>query len=170
MPLSRHLTSLNASTNGDKMPIFQIPIGNDCIIHPFKYPEKIGLLHVPDRSKKRTNQGIIIAKGPLVSDDLDTADHVFFNGYTGDQIAIEGGGRFFVIPEPHIICRVRNSKVVLMDTVTVKRIIGERFGELHSSVSYSFASGSKIIVTLEDIEQSLLDRIESITVAEGWDF
>ena len=146
------------------MPIFPIPIGNDCILHPFKYPEKIGLLHVPDRSKKRTNQGIIIAKGPLVSDDLDTSDHVFFNGYTGDQIAIEGGGRFFVIPESHIICKVRNSKVVLMDTVTVKRIIGERFGELISQDIHP------LDLSLESIEKSLLDRIGSITVAEGWEF
>jgi len=146
------------------MPIFPIPIGNDCIIHPFKYPEKIGRLHVPDRSKKRTNQGIIIAKGPLVSDDLDTADHVFFNGYTGDTIMVESSGRFFVIPESHIICRVRNSKVVLMDTETVKRIIGERFGELRSKYDYSGCD------EIDNIESSLLDRIESITVAEGWEF
>ena len=153
------------------MPIFPIPIGNDCIIHPFKYPEKIGSFYVPDRSKKRTNQGIIIAKGPLVSDDLDTADHVFFNGYTGDQIAIEGGGRFFVIPESHIICRVRNSKVVLMDTVTVKRIIGERFGELTSRTNFNeFLLEGRDKEFLKDIEKDLIDRIDSITVAEGWEF
>jgi len=152
------------------MPIFPIPIGNDCILHPFKYPEKIGSLHVPDRSKKRTNQGIIIAKGPLVSDDLDTADHVFFNGYTGDQIAIEGGGRFFVIPESHIICKVRNSSVVLMDTVTVKRIIEERFGEMRSINNALWVGDQTSESVYDEIETSLLDRIDSITVAEGWEF
>jgi len=148
----------------DKMPTFPIPLGNDVIIHPIKYPAKIGSLYVPDRSKKRTNQGIIIAKGPLVSDDVDTAEHVFFNGYTGDTIIIEDGSKFFVIPEPHLICRVRNSKVVIMDTETVKRIIQERFGELQSReglADYSF---------LCRIEQSLLDRIDSIAVAEGWEY
>ncbi len=148
------------------MPIFPVPIGNDVIIHPLKYPAKIGRIHVPDRSKKRTNQGIIIAKGPLVSGDVDIADHVFFNGYTGDTIVIEDSGKFFVIPESHLICRVRNSKVVIIDTQTVKRIIQERFGELRSSV----VSIDDSDVFLDHAEQSLLDRIDSIAVAEGWEF
>jgi len=138
-------------------------IGNDCIIHPFDAPEKIGSLYVPDQSKRRVNQGIIIAKGPLVTDDVDTGDHVFFSGYTGDKIALESSGEFYVIPESHLICKVRNSSVVLMDTETVKRIIGERFGELivrdvHPQMS------------LEEIQKSLLDRIDTITIAEGWEF
>jgi len=148
------------------MPTFLDPIGNDVIIHPFEYPEKIGLLYVPDPSKKRVNQGIIIAKGPLVSDDLDTADHVFFNGYTGDKLVLEESGEFFVIPESHIICKARNSKVVLMDTETVKRIIGERFGELRSSV----VTVDDAEIFLDHAEKSLLDRIDTINVAEGWEF
>jgi len=148
------------------MPTFPIPLGNDVIIHPIKYPEKIGRIYVPDRSKKRTNQGIIIAKGPLVSDDVDTADHVFFNGYTGDTIIIEDSSKFFVIPESHLICRVRNSKVVIMDTQTVKRIISERFGELRSTV----VSIDDSETFLNYVEQDLLDRIVSIAVAEGWEF
>jgi len=146
------------------MAVFPLPIGNDCIIHPFEYPAKIGSLYVPDRSKKRVNQGIIIAKGPLVSNDVDTADHVFFNGYTGDKLVFEDGGEFFVIPEPHLICKVINSKVVIMDTVTVKRIISERFGELytqHPDIGMD---------ELHSIQKDLLDRIDSIAVAEGWEF
>ena len=148
------------------MPTFPIPLGNDVIIHPIKYPEKIGHLYVPIPSKKRTNQGIIIAKGPLVSDDVDTADHVFFNGYTGDTIIIEDSSKFFVIPESHLICRVRNSKVVIMDTETVKRIITERFGELRSVV----VSIDDAETFLNHVEQDLLDRIGSIAVSEGWEF
>jgi len=148
------------------VPTFPIPLGDDVIIHPIKYPEKIGHLYVPDRSKKRTNQGIIIAKGPLVSDDVDTADHVFFNGYTGDTIVLEDSGKFFVIPESHLICRVRNSKVVIIDTQTVKRIIQERFGELRSTV----VSIDDSDMFLDHAEQSLLDRIDSISIAEGWEF
>jgi len=149
------------------VPVFPLPLGKDCIIHPFEYPAKIGSLYVPDRSKKRVNQGIIIAKGPLVSNDVDTADHVFFNGYTGDKLVFEDGGEFFVIPEPHIICKVRNSKVVIMDTVTVKRIISERFGEIRSM---NIEGDNNFQTYVDDWEESLLDRIDSIAVAEGWEF
>lgn len=148
------------------MPTFLTPIGDDVIIHPIKSSEKIGSLYVPDTAQKRTNQGIIIAKGPLVSDDLDTADHVFFNGYTGDQIALEESGRFFVIPESHVICKVRNSKVVLMDTETVKRIIGERFGELMTSIVDNPADR----LLLSAAKTAILDRIDTISIAEGWEF
>ena len=145
---------------------FLTPIGDDCIIHPFEYPTKIGSIWVPDRTRKRANQGIIIAKGPLVSDDLDTADHVFFNGYTGDQLAFEDHGKFFVIPESHIICKVNKSTVVLMDTETVKRIIQERMGELTSQ----WISGKIDTLTIAEVEKSLLDRIDTITIAEDWEF
>lgn len=148
------------------MPTFLLPIGDDVIIHPFEYPEKIGSLYVPDNTKQRVNQGIIIAKGPLVSNDLDTADHVFFSGYTGDQIVLEESGKFFVIPEPHIICKVRRSSVVLMDTETIKRIIGERFGELASMTNTSQSPQE----FLDDVERTLLDRIDTINIAEGFEF
>jgi len=148
-----------------------IPLGNDVIIHPFEYPAKIGLIFVPDPSKKRVNQGIIIAKGPLVSDDVDTADHVFFSGYTGDKIVLEGSGEFFVIPESHLICKVEESSVKLMDTETVKRIIQEGFGEVSSQTKFQeFLLEERDRDFLKDIETSLLDRIDTITIAEGWEF
>ncbi len=153
------------------MPIFPIPIGDDVIIRPFEYSAKIGSLYAPDQAKRRVNQGIVIAKGPLVSDDIDTADHVFFSGYTGDKIALEESGEFFVIPESHLICKVLNSTVVLMDTETVKRIIQERFGELRS-----MPPDTRVEIDprdhdpLGDIESSLLDRIDTISIAEGWEF
>jgi len=144
------------------MPTFLLPIGDDVIIHPLDRATKVGSIYLTDKSRleKRTNQGIIIAKGPLVSNDLDTADHVFFNGYSGDKLAFKDHGEFFVVPESHIICKVQNSTVVLMDTETVKRVIQERFGELKVHKN----------ATLDHIEQSLLDRIDTITVAEGWEF
>ena len=90
------------------MPIFPIPIGDDVIIRPFEYSAKIGSLYAPDQAKRRVNQGIVIAKGPLVSDDIDTADHVFLDPRDHDPLG--------------------------------------------------------------DIESSLLDRIDTISIAEGWEF
>jgi co-chaperonin GroES (HSP10) len=148
------------------MPTFPLPLGNDVIIHPFDFPAKIGSIYVPDTAKKRVNQGIIIAKGPLVSDDVDTADHVFFNGYTGDKLVFEDSSEFYVIPESHLICKVKQSNVMIMDTETIKRIISERFGELRSR------QAGKVIAQeiLNPIEKSLLDRIDTLAIAEGWEF
>ena len=148
---------------------FPIPLGDDVLIHPFEYPAKIGLLYVPDKSKKRVNQGIVIAKGPACQyDDIETSDHVFFNGYTGDKITFENG-EYFLVPESHLICKVRNSDVVLMDKETVKRIVQERIGEL-SSIHLDHTTGLEYTINLEAIEKSLLDRIDTITIAEGWEF
>ena len=148
------------------MPTFPLPLGNDVIIHPFEFPAKIGSIYVPETAKKRVNQGIIIAKGPLVSDDVDTADHVFFNGYTGDKLVFEDSSEFYVIPESHLICKVKQSNVMIMDTETIKRIISERFGELRSR------QAGKVIEQeiLNPIEESLLDRIDALAIAEGWEF
>lgn len=154
------------------MPTFPLPLGNDVIIHPFEFPAKIGSIYIPETAKKRVNQGIIIAKGPLVSDDVDTADHVFFNGYTGDKLVFEDSSEFYVIPESHLICKVKQSKVTIMDTETIKRIISERFGELRSRNDlrdWPLASDEWEEI-LNPIEESLLDRIDALAIAEGWEF
>ena len=154
------------------MPTFPLPLGNDVIIHPFEFPAKIGSIYIPETAKKRVNQGIIIAKGPLVSDDVDTADHVFFNGYTGDKLVFEDSSEFYVIPESHLICKVKQSNVMIMDTETIKRIISERFGELRSRNDlrdWPLASDEWQEI-LNPIEESLLDRIDALAIAEGWEF
>jgi len=148
---------------------FLIPIGNDVILHPIEPESKIGSLYVLDPSKKRVNQGIVIAKGPACEyDDIRVADHVLFNGYTGDKIAIDEMGVFFAVPETHLVAKIEHSGVVLMDTETVKRIIQERFGELKTRYE-----GEPAYIYHEDIdtvEKDLLDRIDTITIAEGWEF
>jgi len=151
------------------MTLFLRPIGNDVLIHPFEYPAKIGLMYVPDQSKKRVNQGIIIAKGPACKDDdVEIADQVFFSGYTGDQIASEEFGKIFVIPETHIMAVVNLDKPVrLMDSETVKRIIQERMGEIFLK---QMTSNKTVIKLFETIERDLLDRIDTLTIAEDWEF
>jgi len=61
-----------------------------------------GLLYLPDTNKQRTDQGIIKYRGPNTSGELRVGDHVFFSGYDGDEIVIEGEGRLIIIPEPFI--------------------------------------------------------------------
>jgi hypothetical protein len=54
---------------------------------------------------------------------------------------------------------------MIMDTETIKRIISERFGELRSRNDQD--DWQEI---LNPIEESLLDRIDTLAIAEGWEF
>lgn len=103
----------------------------------------------------------MVAKGPLVSDEIELADHVLFNGYTGDKVSVADSGFWFVVPEPFIVAKMQNSDVILIDMETVKRLIQERFGELMTYMENS---------ELERIEKSLIDRIDTLTRAEGFMF
>jgi co-chaperonin GroES (HSP10) len=138
-------------------------IGNDVIVHPIEPEEKIGLIHVPKTVRRRVNQGIITDIGPLVSEELETGDHVMFSGYSGDKLTFADGGTFYVVPEAYVIAKVTNSEVILMDSNTVKRIIQDRFGELYTKFGHRTP-------VFEEIEQSLLDRVDSITMVEGFEF
>ncbi len=145
------------------------PIGDDCIIHPIDNPEKIGMIHVPEREKRDViNQGIVVAKGPLVTSEIETSDHVLFNGYSGDKVSLASGGIFFVIPESYVIAVMTGSKVVLTDTEVMKRIIQQRFGELRL-MNWNNPDES-VELFLRGVEASLLERMDAITFAEGFEF
>lgn len=145
-----------------------VPIGDNVIVHPFEdqVRTKIGSLYIPDQAKRRINQGIVISKGPLVSDEIDIADHVIFNAYSGDKISFREGDFFIVVPETHIVAKLEQNKVRLINTETMKRLIQERIGELKTKQQAGYDWGS----TLGEIEQSLLDRIDSLITAEGYEW
>ncbi len=123
-----------------------------------------------ERAKRsRVNQGIVVAKGPACrDDDVEIADHVFFNGYTGDKLALAEGGIFFVVPEHLVIAVKTTSTVVLIDTEMMKRIIQGRMGELR--LMNRGNKDDSVELFIRDIEAALLERIDSITYAEGFEF
>lgn len=143
------------------------PIGKNVIIHPIEDPtmSESGRLYLPEQSKQRTDNGIVVALGPQVTAEISVADHVIFSGYTGDQIAIEGGGKFFVIHERDLLGKLVPSETILIDTLTAIRVVKERLGEIRQKESHE-ADRALIL----SIEQSLIDRIESLTTAEGFMF
>lgn len=147
------------------------PIRNDVLVHPIDDPDRTsGKIHVPDSVKRsrRTKQGIAVSLGPDCHGDISPGDHVLFNPYSGDKVALQTGGIFYFVPESHIVCVIQESDVVLMDTETMKRIISERFGELMSK--FQGDEYSEEGRRLYSIEASLIDRIDSITIAEGFEW
>lgn len=140
------------------------PLGKNVLVHPIEDPSttRSGLLYLPEQSKQRIDNGIVIAKGPLVSDNIQIADHVSFSGYSGEQIVHEEAGRFFLIPESHInAILLDEDSVLLLDSLTAIRLIKERMAELRQEDSG---------LSLDQIESSLVDRIEMLTTSEGFMF
>ncbi len=147
------------------------PIRNDVLVHPFDKPSKIGSIHVPDQEQRRhrTNNGIVVSLGPLCSDDLSIGDHVLFNGYSGDKVTVENG-IFFLVPESHVIGKVLDSKVKLMDSETVKRLISERLGEDLMKLDPQFGVNKVVRNILSQFSDSLYERLDSFIQSEGMEF
>jgi len=147
------------------MPTTLFPKKSDVIIHPLKAPEKTaGGLYKSKYHEKKVAQGIIVAVGSEAAEKgFETAQHVVFNPYSGDEVAVEDGGWFFVIHWDFVEAILINSDVRLISTDSVKRIIEERIGELKLR---------KTQPTLDEIEASLNERIDSYVVSEGfqWGF
>lgn len=59
-------------------------------------------LIIPETARKRVNQGIVKYRGPQTSGDIRVGDHVFFAGYSGDELIIEEEGKLILIPESFI--------------------------------------------------------------------
>lgn len=118
-----------------------------------------------EHKRKRAKNGVIVAFGPgCTRDDLAIGDNVLFNAYTGNKITPESEGEWLLIPEDLILAKIEGNPVKLFDSETIKRIISERCGEI--SVKNLLVSKND----LKDIEESLLDRIDSFTQAEGMEY
>ena len=138
-----------------------VPLGNDVILHPIERTKKIGSIYIPNPEKTKVNQGIIVAMGPKAKEDLDLGDHVLFNGYSGDMITLAESGKFYVIPDSHIVAKMEQTEVRIVTTEAVKELIVARIGEM---------KGSCTGATWNYIERDLLDRLESLPIAEGFMF
>lgn len=57
----------------------------------------------PLEAGERCDQGVVKYIGPKVK-DIKIGDYVFFSGYTGSLVHIEGEGRLIIMPESFIIC------------------------------------------------------------------
>lgn len=139
-------------------------LGDKVIIHPIEAEAKIGSLFIPDPERHRVNNGIVIDIGKDVK-IIKRGDHVLFPGYAGQKIALGDQGEFYILRETHIDCILIDSNVKLIDTETVKRLISERMGEYRAKLQKGADHNPSF-----DIEQALLDRIDTLTLAEGREF
>ena len=143
-----------------------VPLGSDVILHPIERTKKIGSIYIPNPERTKVNQGIVVAMGPKVKEDLGLGDHVLFNGYSGDQVTLVESGKFYVIPDSHIVAKMEDTKVRIITTEAVKELVRARIGELRSQDTHFI--GAKLMA--RDIESDLLERLETLPIAEGFIF
>lgn len=141
-----------------------IALKDNIVVHPIGEKSVTGMIHIPNAYRKKINNGIVVSKGPDVSADISIGDHVGFGAYDGKQVTLENG-QFYILNEDSIACKYLPGDVKLIDTETMKRLINERITEMKSK-DWMKAKENQI---LSELEESLIDRIDTITIAEGFE-
>jgi chaperonin GroES len=91
-----------------------IPLTDRVIIEPITGPDKIGGIIIPDRSREKGTQGIVVAVGPgrvteygvCIPMTVKVGDEVVFNEYTASKIKVDGK-ELSMIHENEINCIVK---------------------------------------------------------------
>jgi len=140
--------------------------GDRVAILPLDDPERIGSIWIPDTAKQRIDQGIVIYIGPEVK-DVCVGWHVFFSGYAGTQVSIEGEGRFYVMHEDQCMAvLLEDEPDPLFPLSEVLRIMDLAKGELLIRHTHAVDNPQLIInKTIERIESHL----QGYFYAEGLD-
>lgn len=133
-------------------------IRDDVIVLPIEDTLKTsGGLFLPDQSKERDDQGIVVAKGPQVDDEISLGDHVIFSGYAGSKISIENGNFFHVIPYPLILAKVSGSSSRLYPENLIKSTLTD-LQNTHSDLG------------LVEFVEAFIHRLEAHVFAEGFEW
>lgn len=142
------------------------PIGLKLKIYPLSDSSmmKSGLIIQPDSVKARmkTDHGIIVGIGPNVPDGLFTiGDHICYPSYAGDKLTLHDEGTFIFLLHTAVSAKIVNGSNPIVSVRKMKEIIHKRFSELvvkNDNLAY-----------LIDLERDLIDRLNSITISEGFE-
>lgn len=78
------------------------PLFDRLYILPLKPSEKRGSFYTSPTHEARPTQGIVKYRGPKTSGEIKVGDHVFFSGYDGTVMVVEGEGELLVMDEEYI--------------------------------------------------------------------
>ena len=98
------------------------PLFDRLYIIPIKAPDKKGLIHT-DQHDPRPTQGIVKYRGPGTTGEIKVGDTVFFSGYDGSVMVVEGEGELLVMDEEYIQAINLEGDNWLFTIEDVKRII-----------------------------------------------
>lgn len=143
-------------------------LGADVIVAPVEDSDFTpGGIIIPEASKKNVDQGIVVWIGPDVL-DLKTGDHVIFNSYSGDKVAVPADGTFIILPEEACLAVYHpSSPDGIMTLSTVRRIAEDLRSELQRETR---AIDVVYGVGYEEALSNLIHRLEGLVPSEGMEF
>ena len=75
------------------------PLANKLLVSPIPDADQSeGGIWIPDQAKERTDQGIVIYRGPDVK-TVRRGDMVLFSGFAGQVVNVELEGEYILLPE-----------------------------------------------------------------------
>ena len=136
--------------------------GTPCIYRPVKKLVE----DQPSRFGERCDQGIVKYIGPKVK-TVKPGDYVFFSGYTGTLVSIEGEGDLIIMKEAFIMCKwdIDNDKMPVPGLFVMSRSsTGE---ELYHQATYE-AAAELLARAFTDLNQTV--HIHSPKQTEDFDY
>ncbi len=102
---------------------------NKIAVIPMEDPERRASgLWVPPQAKQRIDQGIIKYRAEGCK-ELRVGDHVFFSGYDGTKVAIEGEGVLIILRETYVRAVLEGESEQFFPLQKILRIIDLCHGE-----------------------------------------
>lgn len=89
-----------------------VRVPNDVVavqpLYDSDYYSKDSKIIRPDSAKERCDQGIVKYIGRNVPPEIKCGDHIFFKGYTGTMVELEGDGILLFLPFQYIDFKLEN--------------------------------------------------------------
>jgi len=143
---------------------------NKIAVIPMEDPQRRASgIWVPDQAKQRIDQGIIKYRAEGCK-ELRVGDHVFFSGYDGTKVAIEGEGVLIIMRETYVKAVVEGEPEQLFPLQKILRIIEKCQGEFHSRIVFEEAideSPASKSETVDYFKEILTARFENWFMSEG---
>jgi len=137
---------------------------NKIAVIPMEDPERRASgLWVPPQAKQRIDQGIVKYRAEGCK-ELRVGDHVFFSGYDGTKVAIEGEGVLIILRETYVRAVLEGESEQFFPLQKILRIIELCHGELDSRIGVTSSEKS---VALEYYKEILTARFENWFMSEG---
>lgn len=87
------------------MPITVIPVHDNILLEPKQDTGMRGALFVPEHSKVKLSQGIVLAKGDLCTDLFKVGDEIHFAKHSEVELDVDGK-KYNLVPESAVLCKI----------------------------------------------------------------
>lgn len=136
---------------------------------PLEDPDKIGSIWVPDQAKQRADQGIVKYKGPNVK-EVCVGDHVFYGGYVGTKVSVEGEGVLAIMSESDVQLIFVEASERLIPASEILALVDRAHGKTQVwSLEAEMIPGG-IQEVLENFRQRLYSEVKDHFLSRGIEF